>query len=273
MEHSYSSSLTKFQNYIHGLSQIEFHRAPGRDLPAWPRASQNDRDHVGSLDGLALLLVFSPDGDVAAVSYWRTVVEFKLLWAKNQPVDDSNQLQYIENLLENAKKGAEAAELLMKIVIPMCKAKICHRVKKLAKSFGVSQTDQKLKESNLWRFDKTKELHQTLKATLEKATWLEGYESTVDLLDDFTRFMGRVTKTSKTEDIWNVLYFSWCVTSVAGLKEILEANQVRYLNKLGDYVRILERIPLLLKKVGNTKITIEQVITSYTPYPLELSNR
>jgi len=154
------------------------------------RAPQNDRDHVGSLDGLALLLAFSPKGDVAAVSYWRTVLEFKLLWAKNQPVDDSN---HIEDLLENAKKGAEAAELLMKIVIPMCKAKIFHRVRKLANSFGVSQTDQKLEESNLWRFDETKEPHQTLKATLEKLTWLEDYESTVDLPDDFTRFMGRVS--------------------------------------------------------------------------------
>jgi hypothetical protein len=80
--------------------------------------------------------------------------------------------------------------------------------------------------------------------------------------------LGRVTKTSKTEDIWNVLYFSWCVTSAAGLREILEANQVRYLNKLGDYVRILERIPLLLKKADDTKITVEQVMTSYTPYSL-----
>jgi hypothetical protein len=38
-------------------------------------------------------------------------------------------------------------------------------------------------------------------------------------------------------------------------------NQVRYLNKLGDYVEILQRIPLLLKKLGEVKITIEQVMT------------
>src|SRR5438046_5614912 len=122
------------EDYIHGLSQIEFHLGSSRDLPAWSRATQSDRDHVAILDGLALLLVFAPKGDVAATSYWRSADELKLLWAKNQPVDDSNQLRYIEDLLGNVKKGTKAAELL-EIVIAMCKEKIFHRVKKLAKSF------------------------------------------------------------------------------------------------------------------------------------------
>ena len=73
--------------------------------------------------------------------------------------------------------------------------------------------------------------------------------------------MGKITKTSNAEDFWSILSFSWCVTSVASLNKILEENQVRYLSKLGDYVRILERVPLLLKKAGNTKITVEQVMT------------
>jgi hypothetical protein len=141
-------SLRLWENYVHGLSQVEFQHGSGRDLPGWSRATQSDREHVASLDGLALLLVFRPKGDVAAISYWRSAHELKLLWAKNQPVDDSNQLRYIEELVENVKKGTRAAELL-KIVIPMCREKIFHRVRKLANSFGVSQTDQK-RESNLW---------------------------------------------------------------------------------------------------------------------------
>jgi hypothetical protein len=123
----------------------------------------------------------------------------------------------------------------------------------------VSQTNQKREESNLWQFNETKEPHQELEATLEKANWFEGNESTVHLLDSFTRFVGRVTKTSNVEDFWSILYFSWCVTSVAGLNKILEEDQVRYLSKLSDYVRILERIPLLFKKAGNATITVEQV--------------
>ena len=37
-------------------------------------------------------------------------------------------------------------------------------------------------------------------------------------------------------------------------------KQVRYLSKLGDYVRIIKHMPLLLEKAGKAKITIEQVI-------------
>jgi hypothetical protein len=147
------------ENYIHALSQIEFHHKPSRDLPAWSRATQSDRDHVAGLDGLALLLIFSPNTDVVAISYWRSGNELKLLWAKNQPVDDPNQLQYIEKLLENAKNGTPADELL-EIVIPICRDKILRRIKKLANSFGVSQTNQKLEQSNLWQFDETKASHQ-----------------------------------------------------------------------------------------------------------------
>src|SRR5277367_1759452 len=132
---------SSYLNYIHGLSQIEYHRGSGRDLPAWSRATQSNREHVASLDGLALLLVFKAKGDVAAVSYWRSANELKLLWAKNQPVDDPNQRRYIEELLKNAKNGTPAYELL-RIVIPICKEKIFDRVRKLAKSFSVSQADQ-----------------------------------------------------------------------------------------------------------------------------------
>jgi hypothetical protein len=52
------------EEYVHALSQIEFHRGSGRDLLAWSNATQSDRDHVASLDRLALLFVFSPKGDV-----------------------------------------------------------------------------------------------------------------------------------------------------------------------------------------------------------------
>lgn len=51
-----------------------------------------------------------------------------------------------------------------------------------------------------------------------------------------------------------------CLTTHDALDSILEENQVRYLRKLGGYVRAVERIPSLLRKVGKIKITIEQVI-------------
>ena len=197
---------------------------------------------------------------MAAVSYWRSKHELKVLWAKNRPVDDASQLRYIEDLLKNAKNSTETTELIM-TVISMCRDKIFHRVRKLAKSFGVSQTNQKPEKSNLWQFDETREPHQKLEAALERAGFIEGYDSTVDLLDSFTRFVGRVTKASSVEDFRMILYISQCVTSVAGLDKILESDQVNCLIKLGDYVRILDRLPSIVQKAGTREITVEQVMT------------
>jgi hypothetical protein len=247
------------EDYVHGLSQVQFRLRSSRDLPAWSHAAQSDRDHVAILDGLALLLVFAPKGDVAAVSYWRSADELKLLWAKNQPVDDSNQLRYIEDLLENVKNGTGSNKLL-DIVIAMCREKIFHRVKKLAYSFGMSQDNQRQDESNLWQFDETKEPHQNLEAVLKKAGWLKD-RSTVYLLDKFTRVVGSAKRTSESNVFWSILHFSAAVASIADLHEVLEERQVRYLKKLGDYVRIINHMPLLLKKASNVKITVEQVLT------------
>jgi hypothetical protein len=58
------------EEYIHGLSQIEFVHGTNEDLPSWSSAKTNDREHVAILDGLALLLVFAAKGDVAATTYW-----------------------------------------------------------------------------------------------------------------------------------------------------------------------------------------------------------
>jgi hypothetical protein len=137
------------QDYIHGLSQIEFHFGSGRDLPACSFTKWDQREDVAILEGLSLLLVFAPKGDVAAISIWRSADELKLLWAKNQPVDNSDQLRYIEDLLENVKNNSDMP-VLLEMVTAMCKEKIFHLVKKLAKSFGVSPNNQRQEESNLW---------------------------------------------------------------------------------------------------------------------------
>jgi len=251
--------MAHVEDYLHGLSQIEFHLGSGRDLPTWSNVDPSYRQHVAVLEGLALLLVFSPKGDVVATSYWRSATELKLLWAKNQPVNDRNQLHYINDLLENVKKGANTTDLL-RMVIAMCREKIFHRVKKLAKSFGVSQNSQRRKESNLWRFDETKEPHQKLETALRNHGWLEN-NSTVQELDGFTRFVGRATRASTIKDFWRILCFSWSATSVAEVKEVLQEDQVTCLSKLGDYVRIIRHMPEIVKKAGNARITVEQVLT------------
>jgi hypothetical protein len=242
------------EDYIHGLSQVDFHHGPNKDLSAWSRANKNDREHVAILDGLALLLVFASQGDITAVTYWHLADEFNLLWAKNQPVDNSSQLQYIEELLQKARDGAMPAQML-EMVIPMCKEKIFRRIKKLANSFGREG------DFNLWGFDKTKRPCHSLEAALRRA--YDRKLSTIERLDNFTRSIRLITKTSSTDEFYQILYFAWTVTvtsfQVHGLKKLLEASQVRYLEKLGDYIRILTQIPSILKKIGTAKIVATQV--------------
>jgi hypothetical protein len=210
-----------------------------------------------ALEGLALLLVFSPQSDVAAITFWQSADELKLLWAKNQPVDDDRVFQYIQDLLNSAKRGAKPVEILHK-VISMCKDKIFHRIKKLAKSFNVSQSHQRDQESNLWKFNATNESCQKLETAMRKAGCLKG-QSTITRLDDFTRVVGKATRTDTSNAFWTILHFSWVATASTDLNKLLEAEQARYLSKLGDYLRILHRIPTLLKKAGKAKISIEQV--------------
>ena len=159
---------------------------------------------------------------------------------------------------------APTTDELLQMVIAMCRDNIFQRVRKLANSFGVSN-NKRQEESNLWDFDETKEPHQELEAMLKHA-WLRD-TSTVQFLDKFTRLVGNVTKTSEIKDFRKIFYFSSAVSSFTNLKMVLNEKQVRCFKKLGDYMQVLQRMPSILKKASGARITIEQVLTSYTPYP------
>jgi hypothetical protein len=245
-------------DYVHGLSQVEFHRGSAKNLPAWSNATEVERDHISSLEGLALLLVFSAKGDVAAVTYWRSADELRVLWANYELVKDSAKLDYVNRLLESGIKGAKANEVLS-LVISMCKDKILHRVKKLARSFNISKNNPRDEESNIWGFDEKK--HVGLHNSLKKAGQLfNDSTSLIDVLDQFTYQLGKMTKGSEIAGFMNILSLSYILTTHGALDIILEESQVRYLRKLGDYLRAVRRIPSLLRKVGKIKIAVEQVI-------------
>ena len=69
-----------------------------------------------------------------------------------------------------------------------------------------------------------------------------------------------MTKGSEIAGFMNILSLSYILTTHGALDIILEESQVRYLRKLGDYLRAVRRIPSLLRKVGKIKIAVEQVI-------------
>ncbi|KAN0080788.1 hypothetical protein V8E54_003992 [Elaphomyces granulatus] len=239
------------EEYIHALSQVEFEHGASRDLPSWSSAKPSDREHVAILDGLALLLVFAATGDVAATTYWQSGNDFTLLWCKNHVVENWNELQYVENLFVKARSDARTDELL-RVVIAMCKGKIHHRIRKLAKAIEAS-TDR-------WSFDPNKSSHQMLSTVLQ--SWQQENQTTNEVLDNFALSVRNITKSSSDKQFWQIMMLSWHVTAVDNLQlaNILDWNTVRYLNKIADYARILNRFPALLKKLGNTKITIQQVL-------------
>ncbi|KAN0076498.1 hypothetical protein V8E54_006640 [Elaphomyces granulatus] len=239
------------EEYIHALSQVEFVHGANRDLPSWSSAKPSDREHVAILDGLALLLVFAATGDVAATTYWQSGNDFTLMWCKNHVVENQNELQYVEDLFVKARNGVPTDELL-KVVIAMCKGKIYHRIRKLAKAIEAS-TDG-------WSFDPNESSHQMLSTVLQN--WQKENQTTNEVLDKFAHAVRTITKSSSDNKFWQIMLFSWDVTGVDNrqLANILGWNIVRYLNKIADYARILDRFPAPLKKLGNTKITIQQIL-------------
>jgi hypothetical protein len=94
------------EEYIHGLSQIEFVHGTNKDLPSWSSAKTNDREHVAILDGLALLLVFAAKGDSQAMSLDCCGVKIML--------EDRNELRYVEDLFAKARSGVPTEELHIK---------------------------------------------------------------------------------------------------------------------------------------------------------------
>ena len=176
------------------------------------------------------------------------------MWCKTDIVDNRDELRYVEDLFAKAKGGVPTAELL-EVVIAMCKKKILHRMKKLAKAFEVNMDE---KEGNMSLPSRSS--HQMLETVLQRQ---RENQTTTEVLDNFTRAVRTTTKSSSERKLLQILLFSWHVTAVRDLKleNILDWNVVRYLKKIGDYARIIDRFPALLKKLRGAKLTIRQVRT------------
>jgi hypothetical protein len=109
--------------------------------------------------------------------------DFTLLWRKNHVVENRNELRYVEDLFVKARSGVPTEELL-KVVIAMCKGKIHHRIRKLAKAIEAS-TDG-------WGFDPNKSSHQMLSTVLQ--SWQQENQTTTEVLDDFAHAVRTITK-------------------------------------------------------------------------------
>jgi hypothetical protein len=253
--------MASVRNNVHVVSQVQFHHKLPKDTTGWRKSTAEEKEHVTVLDGLALLIVFKPKSDVAAVTVWQTASEIQLFWAKNQPVKDSNELRYIESLLQMAKAGTSGDELLT-FVLEMCKEKIFHRIAKLAKAFG----DQPENTSNLWGFNEENPNHEKFQDKMKTCIFFQD-RTTVETLDSFMRSVRSMTKHSAAGHFESILYFCWFVTYDLECDKILgsmlDEKKVRSLKKIGDYMRTCRHIhKLMTTKFAGMSLKVEQVLIS-----------
>jgi hypothetical protein len=252
--------MANVRDNLHTVSLIEFHTKKPKDTAGWKNSSPEEKDHVGILDGLALFLVFNPKSDVAAITQWHTGSEIRLLWAKNQPVTDAKELQYVEDLLQRAKDGTSSKDLLS-FVIMMCEDKILHRITKLAKLFN----NWSEKESNFWEFNENHPAHKAFQERMKDCVAFKN-RTIIETLDRFTHSVKHITKSSEVKDFRSIIYFSWFVSYDiefdTNLANMLDEKRARALKTIGDYNRIIVRIRrLLTTKIGAASLIAEQVLT------------
>jgi hypothetical protein len=226
------------------------------------QSEREEKHHIKILNGLALLLIAKPKSDIAAVTQWRTGSEVKLLWSKNERINDTEELQYIETLLRMVQEGSDGLKILG-FVIRRCHAKIHFRITKLAKSFKESMA----RMSNLWGLDENIPAHRELIDQLLKSNYCRG-RTVIGSLDAFTHEVVDIKKSADVDAFLEIIYFCWLLTSeitqIANLKLVLNDLQVRYLKKVGDYWRIVMRFSDLKKKLHGASISVEQVFNQST---------
>jgi hypothetical protein len=237
------------QNFIHALSQLQFHYSHGIDTVTYTDSNPAVKEQIELLDGLSLLLVFAPTGDVAATGFWRTKDRITLLWSKNDPVIEQKTLDYVESLCSAILKQQSVKDVL-EIVIPACRPKILERCKKLARSFGITKDNLATDEHNLWNYKNDNPYHQELKSSLIKTGLISPTASVSNALDNFVRKTALLSKNSPTADFRMTLAFAWALSTDVQLKNIVTGEQTRRVNKLGDYTRTLKKLPDLMMKLS-----------------------
>ena len=253
--------MDDIQNYIHGLSQAQFHFTKRKETEPYCHSSKDVRRHVRLLDAIALLLVFSATGDVAAVSYWSSSDKVvSLVYAQNERVTQPARLQYIDRLFQNIKTGSNVDQGL-EIVISMCKPKILKRAKNLAKSFGLSSVVSHNTGHNL-NYNHFNPYHQKIAPALVSSSQMVQGESVANKLDGFLKILPSLASNHATKVFVDILNFAYCLSELTELRNILCEDQVVAIHKLGAYRQGLELIDKAVTKMNlrGQIITIEQSI-------------
>lgn len=255
--------MEPIQNLIHMHADIKSQPRTEVHIVDFIEEYRSKKSEAILLDAIGILLVFNKPENVA-VTQWRTKDELKILWAKDEAVTSPEQLAYIDSLLQMSLDGVEIA-VILPIVVDMCWEKILHRIERLARSF----TQEIHRAWNTWRLMPHRSSHHEFAERIREHVQFQD-RTVIESLDLFTRLLARVASSghhAEAPHVVKLIFFCYAVTSTSKLtrllSKVLNGSQVRYLGLLGDYMRSLWLIHQLLRRLRNTKVTVEQVgITS-----------
>ena len=264
--HQALSDTDLFNNCLHGLSNVNFHHAEGRDTTLYRLAGDVVQKHVNMLDGLALFLIFrghdKKDQSVVATGMIREGGRVKIVYANNSSRPASlEQTTYIYKLVEKFK-NQDPVDDILKHVIPFCKEKMVQRCKKLAAKFGMNFTTLREDVSNFYGVRSDVAEHAEMETTLRDKTWIQKTTSLSKALDTFLRCAAKLTRLSTTKDIFDVLRLAYGFTTITpGLEKLVEPPIWRRMRKISDYRKTCISVRDIVGTLGGSiaNITVDQV--------------
>ena len=251
--HEVLRTPSAFANALHCLAHTQFHYQEGAPTILYRSVSDDLRENVAMLDGIALLITIGTE-KVVATGLLRSTGSTQIVWATNssRPVT-LNAAVYIHQLIEKMKYQEEIGNILS-YVTPWCKAKILARVNKLAKIFDITEKRLQDGETNLFGLREG-----TTEPQARREGLLKPDVNFLESADLFLRRVARLCKDSSTEEIVSVLVSAWkMATKIPNLKNNLSTQQWRRLQKLSDYTEACVRCRHHAKLLGGERAVIVQ---------------
>lgn len=192
--------------------------------------------HLRLLNDIALLLVTQGSSDVASVMFEQSSHEIVFYYAKNRATTNKERA-YIESLRDIALSLTDINDCTTKLlarVIPVCRAKIISRLKKLIHCLPIPPSVAEEVDDDGFR------AHLVMRVPL----FLSRRISATDFIRNYFAAVRAVTISRCTDQVLErLIRFASIIGSYKPLKNLLSDDMtIRRLRKLGDYYSSTKRI-------------------------------
>ncbi|KAL9095772.1 MAG: hypothetical protein Q9163_006497, partial [Psora crenata] len=219
------------------------------------------KKHVRMLDGLALLLISQPMGEVCATALVQEAGSATVYWAKNNPVKADNATQeYLDNLV-SAFQEQKSRRHILQLCVVHCRSKILARCQKAAKQFTISHS-----QSNILGVDKSDPAIRALEDSLRHAGVLSNTSTITDGLDAFVRNLSALGSTSSPPLLYKLICFADSITPRQNIvgehspqSRIFNPLQLRRIGKIAAYRKIITYVLKVCKENNITRLREQQI--------------